>query len=379
MARSRNLKYSGWISFLTDFSSNMIFPLLPLHLTRVLGATPLLVGLIEGAAETVAAALKLYSGRWSDRIARRKPMVVLGYALSSLSKLLFLPAVSWLLVLGARVIERIGKGIRSAPRDALIADEVPAEHRGAAFGWQRAMDGAGGCLGALAALALIGTLSYRDIFALALIPAVLAVLLTFGLRESAPSVRSAAPTPAAPLPVEVRRMVMACGVFAFGHLSFAFLILAGGDSGLSDQRLLLGYALYQLIYTLLSPIAGRWSDKVGRRFVLLTGYALFAASMTGLAFASGGALFVVFMLYGIAEACIDATQRAWITDRVAREQRATALGAYHGAIALAALPGGIALGLAWTTLGVPATAILTLIGTAIAALSLVAATRVSRH
>ncbi len=377
MARSRNLTLSGWISFLTDFSSNMIFPLLPLHLTRVLGAAPTVVGLIEGAAETVAAALKLYAGRLSDRLGRRKPMVVIGYALSAFSKLLFLPAITWLLVLSARVIERVGKGIRSAPRDALIADEVPADQRGAAFGWQRAMDGAGGCLGALTVWLLIASFEYRELFALALIPALLAVLLTFGLRESpqvSPLANHGEPAPDEPLPVSVKRAVWACGAFAFGHMSFAFLILAGGDVGLSDERILLGFALYQLVYTLLSPLAGRTSDRIGRRPVLLAGYALYAIAMVLLASLSGAWLFAVFALYGIAEACVDATQRAWITDQAPRSQRAACLGAYHAAIALVALPGGIVIGLLWTHLGVAAAAAFALAGTLVAALRLLART-----
>jgi MFS family permease len=312
--------------------------------------------------------LKLYAGRWSDRLGRRKPLVVWGYALSSLSKILFLPAVTWLLILAARVIERVGKGIRSAPRDALIADEVPAEQRGAAFGWQRAMDGAGGCLGALLAVALVGMLSYQQIFAVALVPALVAMALTFALTEHAGAAKMPAATTPAPLPAAVRRAVVACGVFGFGQLSFAFLLLAGGAQGWSDQRILLGYALYQLVYTLISPWSGGLSDRHGRRPVLFAGYALYVLAMALLAFAPGGWLVAVFLLYSVGEAFVDATQRAWITDLAPREQRAAALGAYHSAIAIVALPGGGIVGAIWAEAGIMAAASFAAATAAIAAL-----------
>ena len=374
----RNLWIAGWVSLLTDLSSHMIFPLLPFYLTRVLGAGPAIVGLIEGAAETVAAMLKLYAGRWSDRIGRRKPFVVGGYALSALSKILFIPALTWMLILGARVIERIGKGIRSAPRDALIAEEAQAHEVGRAFGVQRAMDGAGGMLGAIIAWYLISRMEYREIFLWSLIPAFLAVLVALALRETGSSVALVkavtAPAPrkqAPPLPPQVRAAVVSCALYALGHLSFVFLLLAGSAGGWSDQRTLMAYVLYLAVYTLISPLAGHASDRIGRRRMLVLGYCVFGAMAFLLPLLIGSPwLLLVFLGYGLAEAITDAVQRAWIADLAPRDQKAAAMGAYHAAIALVALPGGFAIGSLWGSFGVSAACAASLTLTSIAAVAL---------
>ena len=355
----------------------MIFPLLPFYLTRVLGAGPAIVGLIEGAAESVAAALKLYAGRWSDRIGRRKPFVIGGYALSALSKILFIPALTWTLILGARVIERIGKGIRSAPRDALIAEEAPTHAVGRAFGLQRAMDGAGGMLGAIIAWLLVSRLEYREIFLWSLIPAFLAVVVAFGLRETGSAVsliRPAADAPKskpAPLPASVRAAVIACAIYALGHLSFAFLLLAGSAGGWRDERTLMAYVLYLAVYTVISPFAGRASDRIGRRRMLVLGYAIFGALVLALPLLIGSPwLLLVFLGYGLAEAITDSVQRAWIADLAPREQKAAAMGAYHAAIALVALPGGFGIGWLWGNIGVPAACAASLTLTSVAVVAL---------
>ncbi len=374
---SRNLWISGWVSLLTDLSSHMIFPLLPFYLTRVLGAGPAIVGLIEGAAESVAAALKLYAGRWSDRMGRRKPFVIGGYALSALSKILFIPALTWMLILGARVIERIGKGIRSAPRDALIAEEAQGQGVGAAFGLQRAMDGAGGMLGAIICWLLVSRMEYREIFLWSLIPAFLAVIVACGLRETGSAASLLRPpadaprTPRPPLPPTVRAAVTACAIYALGHLSFAFLLLAGSAGGWPDERTLLAYVLYLAVYTVVSPIAGRASDRVGRRRMLVLGYAVFGVLALALPFAIGSPwLLLVFLGYGLAEAITDSVQRAWIADLAPRDQRAAAMGAYHAAIAIVALPGGFALGWLWGNVSVAAACAAALTLTTIAAVAL---------
>lgn len=373
---SRNLWIAGWVSLLTDLSSHMIFPLLPFYLTRVLGAGPAIVGLIEGAAESMAAALKLYSGRWSDRMGRRKPFVIAGYALSALSKILFIPALTWMLILGARVIERIGKGIRSAPRDALIAEEAQGKDVGRAFGLQRAMDGAGGMLGAIIAWLLVSRLEYREIFLWSLIPAFLAVIVAFGLRETGSASLLRMPTaapkaPQAPLPPAVRAAVTACAIYALGHLSFAFLLLAGSAGGWHDERTLLAYVLYLAVYTVVSPIAGRASDRVGRRRLLVLGYTIFGALAVALPFAVGESwLLLVFLGYGFAEAVTDSVQRAWIADLAPRDQKAAAMGAYHAAIAIVALPGGFALGWLWGNISIAAACAAALTMTSIAAVAL---------
>ena len=368
----RNLWLVGLISLFTDWSSQMIFPLLPLFLTQSLGAGAAVVGLVEGAAESVAALLKLWSGGLSDRMARRKPFVVAGYAASSLAKALFVLANGWATVLLARVVERIGKGVRSAPRDALVADTAPASERGGAYGWQRAMDGAGSMLGALTALLLIGFFSYKTVFALALIPAVVALFLTTRLQEPAEaSARSASRALSLPrLDRGTAAAVWAAAAFAFSRLSFAFLLLAGLDRGAGAQGVLAAYALYQAVYTLSSPRAGKASDRWGRRPVLLTGYGLQLLML--LVLAEGSLLSVVLagMIYGVSEAAVDGTQRAWIVDHAAGEGRGGALGWYHAAIAATALPGAWLLGLIWQDHGAPTACALSAALTLIAALAL---------
>ncbi len=345
----RNLWLVGLISLFTDWSSQMIFPLLPLFLTQSLGVGAAIVGLVEGAAQSTAALLKLWAGGYSDRLARRKPFVVAGYAASTAAKALFVIASGWPAVFAARVLERVGKGVRSAPRDALIADTVAADQRGRSYGWQRAMDGAGSVLGALTALLLIGYLSFRSVFALALLPALIALLLTTLLREEALAApRAAGPWLALPrLRRPVAAAVAAAALFAFSRLSFAFLLLAGLDLGAGIQGVLLAYVLYQTVYTLVSPAAGRASDRYGRIPLLAAGYVLQLAMLAALAIGSLPALVLAALLYGIAEAAVDATQRAWIVDRAGREGRGGALGWYHAAIAATALPGAWLLGWTW--------------------------------
>lgn len=344
----RNLRLMGWTSLMTDFSSQMVFPLLPLFLVGSVGGSPAIVGAVEGAADATAAAIKLISGRQSDVSGKRKPWMVAGYGLSAVTKVLFAFATGWLFVLVARVVERIGKGLRTAPRDALVAESVGIENLGRAYGYQRMMDALGSVLGALAAALLLGFLDVREVFVVALLPGALAMFFVLRVRESvhAAAPKSAAPHQRLPLPMAVKLAIGGCAVFAFGRMGYAFVLLKASGFGLSLQQCMLAYALYQLLYTLVASPWGRLADRLGMRAVLAAGYVLFALALIGLALASTTtALLLAFCLYGIGEAAIDSSQRGWLAQLAPKAARGAVMGALHASIALVALPGGLIIGL----------------------------------
>jgi len=370
-----NVVLLGMVSLFTDLSSQMVFPLLPLYLTSVLGASAYLVGAVEGAAETTASLVRVFSGYWSDKLKRRKPFILLGYGMSSFIKPLFAVANVWGLVLFFRALERVGKGLRTAPRDALVAESCHRSVRGRAYGFQRAMDGIGSVLGALSAYLALPILGYRGTFLLAFLPGLLAVAAIFFVTEKA---TSAAPHPEQPkaqtdyrqLPPNLRRYLFAAALFSLGHFGYPFLLLRAQDVGLSDHRAVLLYAVFYLIYSLCSIPSGILSDKVGRKPILAAGYFLFALISLGLLFVreSAGVL-IAFILYGVFFAMIDGVQRAFVVDLAPQNLRGTALGAFHAVISLTALPGAVLAGLLWETIGPEATfaygAILSLVALAV--------------
>ena len=371
---SRNILLLGIVSLFTDLSSQMVFPLIPLYLTAGLGASAYAVGLVEGAAEATASLLKVFSGYWSDRLRKRKPFVLLGYSLSTVTKPLFAFASLWGLVLFIRVIERIGKGLRTAPRDAIVAESCNECVRGKAFGFNRAADGIGSMLGALLAFWLITFLDYEDIFLLAFIPGLISVSAILLVKDS--------PHPTHPtcengslrislrvLPMNLRIFILISAVFALGHFGYAFLLLKAKAVGLSDSTTLLLYALFYAVYTLIAIPAGTLSDRIGRKPVLSTGYILFGLIALGLAFTPNVYwLFPFFALYGVFFALIDGAQRAFVVDLAPAHLKATALGTFHTAIGLVALPGGFLAGLLWDTISPEATF---LYGLCLAALSVI--------
>ena len=360
---TRNLLLLGLASLFTDLSSHIVFPLVPLFVTSVLGAGGVAVGLIEGSAETVSALLKGWAGKWSDQLRRRQPFVVAGYAVSTVVKLLFVVATTWPLVLLARAAERVGKGLRSAPRDAIIADEVPASSRGRAYGFQRAMDAFGALLGATAAWWMLGFLEFREIFLWAVLPGVLGVAATLLVRE--PPHPAGARDPAAPresrprfrdLPRALKLAIMGCAIFALGQFGIAFFLLSAKAEGLGNRDAMLLYIVFNASNALASMPAGRLSDRFGRLPVLIAGYAVFVLACIAAFVAEGiPVLLAGFAVYGIAMAIVDGTQRALVADLAPPTLRSTAMGAYHGAIALVALPGGYLAGSLWDSLSPHAT------------------------
>ncbi len=350
---SRNVFILGLVSLFTDLSSQMVFPLIPLFLTTVLNAGAYAVGIVEGAAETTASLLKVLSGYWSDKVKKRKPFILFGYSLSSLAKPLFAFANVWFFVLFIRVIERIGKGLRNAPRDAIVAESVSKNIIGKAYGFQRAMDGIGSVLGAVLAFLLLPILGFKNIFLFGFIPGLIAVFIILFIKEKkSPIVKE---TKNMSLKISFKELswnlklfIIVSSIFALGHFGYAFLLLRAKNIGFSDQTALLLYVLFYIIYVICSIPLGILSDKIGRKPVLMIGYLIFAVTSFGLIFSSTiYSLLLFFVIYGIFYAMIDSAQRAFVVDLAPKHLKATALGTFHTAVGLTALPGGFIAGLLW--------------------------------
>lgn len=342
----------GIVSLLNDTASEMIYPLLPVFLTVTLGATPLVVGLIEGAADGLASILKLWAGAFSDRVRRRKPLIVAGYALATASRALISVAGVWGTVLSARLIDRTGKGIRSAPRDAMIAEVTPPEDRGRAFGFHRALDHTGAIAGPLIALVLLGWLhvSTRQLFLIAVIPGAIAVvLLIFGLREAtvSPILTAAPPVSArAPLGKPFRRAIVAIGLFSLANSSDAFLILQAHAAGVRTAMLPLLWAAHHVIKSTLSTYAGALSDRIGRRAMISTGWMLYAVTYLAFPFANTLALFfALFVFYALPFTLTEGAERALIADLVPADARGRSFGIYYLTTGLGVLAGSAIFGL----------------------------------
>lgn len=350
---TRNVFILGLVSLFTDLSSQMVFPLIPLFLTSILGASAYAVGIVEGAAETTASLLKVVSGYWSDKIRKRKPFVLFGYSLSALTKPLFAFANIWFSILFVRVIERIGKGLRTAPRDAIVAESVSKDKRGKAYGFQRTMDGIGSVLGALLAFFLLPILGYRNIFLFAFIPSVIAVFIILFIKEKKTYLKKktkkiSLKVSFKKLPKNLKLFIISASIFSLGHFGYAFLLLRAKDIGLIDQTAILLYVLFYIVYVICAIPLGILSDKIGRKPVLIAGYLIFAITSFGLIFITNiYSLLLFFILYGVFYSMVDVTQRAFVVDLAPKHLKATALGTFHTAVGLVALPGGFIAGLLW--------------------------------
>ena len=366
-----NVIILGITSLLTDISTEMVYPLLPLFLTAQMGAGPAIVGLIEGVAESTASLVKVASGRRSDRTGRRKPLTLLGYGGSPVGKLLFVFANGWGLVLLGRLVDRLGKGMRTAPRDALIADSTPPERRGRAYGLHRFMDTLGSLAGVMIAYAFIahGRSDYTTIFLLSLIPAALGVAVLLLLREPKPGLTSGParttvgagtrvrPGPRAlihsfrALDPRLRGFLLVALLFTLGNSSNQFLLLRARDLGYSDATVLLLYALYTAVYALLSYPAGRLSDTVGRRGLLVAGYVCYGLVYAGFAIADHGAMVPLFAAYGAYIALTEGVEKALVADLAPAHLRATLIGLHASLVGIGLLPASLLAGALWTTIG----------------------------
>ena len=369
----RNVWVVTATSFLTDISTEMVVNLLPLFLYTVLGAPATVIGLIEGVAETTASIFKIFSGWFSDRLGQRKWVAVSGYLLSTLSKpilLLAWPLRSWVVALGSRFGDRLGKGVRTAPRDALVADAIDAKQRGLAFGLHRAGDTGGAVLGIVIALVMVWVFQPKDphiqagvfqnVVWISLLPALLAVvLLAVFTREIRPTTRREAPKFTLSLfDSRFKFFLVIMVLFTLGNSSDAFLVLRANqlqNNGLPVLGVLGMMVTFNVVYTLLSTPAGVLSDRVGRRRVLVAGWVIYGLVYLGFAvLTSGWQAWLLMAIYGAYYAMTDGVGKAYVADLVPAEHRGTAYGVYNAAVGISALPASLIAGGLWQWFSQPA-------------------------
>lgn len=371
---SANVFYMGLVSFLTDVSSEMVFTTLPLFLSNILGVKSSIIGLIEGIAESAATILRVASGWLSDKLGKRKALTVVGYGLSTVAKPFMLLATTWGMVLAVRFTDRLGKGIRSAPRDALIADSTAEDVRGKSFGFHRAMDTGGAMAGILTAAAIVFymqknalnlTLStYRFLVIVGVIPAIIGVILLMTLvreqkrasknKQVSPSIYPVSRLSSEPgatgwrMSIRFKIFLGIVSVFTLGASSDAFLVLRAQNVGTPTFQILLMLGLFNAVYALLATPAGVLSDKLGRKGIIALGWTVFALTRLGFALASSPLhIVLLFALYGVYYALSEGVAKALIADMVPEERRGTAYGLYYGVVGTFALPASIIAGWIW--------------------------------
>lgn len=348
----RNVFVLGIVSFFADVASEMVYPLIPTFLTVTLGAPVAVLGLVEGVAEGTASSLKVVSGWISDRVRARKPLVVAGYAASAAGKLGVALSYAWPVFLLARVLDRFGKGVRTSPRDALIADSTPRESFGRAFGYHRGLDTLGAVVGPLTGfglLTLLGKDDVRLIFGLAVVPGALSVLALAKVRDrpagaDPPSERGSIRD----APPAFWLLLAVLTLFTAGNSSDAFLILRAEDLGLSLGMVVLAYALYNAVYGVLAGPLGSLSDVVGRRGTLVAGLGVFAAVYFAMAGVGDGALvWPLFALYGVYMALTEGVSKAFVADLAPERSRGALLGLYHTSVGFATVAASAVAGVLW--------------------------------
>ena len=360
----RNVWAVGFTSFFMDVSSEMVINIIPLFLANVLGVQTAIIGLIEGLAEATASILKLFSGWLSDKLGARKWLAVLGYGFSALTKPFFYIANTWGMVAGVRWTDRVGKGIRTAPRDALVADSVTQETRGLAFGFHRAMDTAGAMFGIIIAAIIVWlaqsdtlTLSrptFQTIVLFSLVPAFLAVLsLAVGAKEVKSTKEAALPKFSFKnlgRPFAIYLVIV--GIFTLGNSSDAFLVLRAQNLGVSVLGILLMLVVFNLLYTLISAPAGSLSDRIGRRKLIVGGWVVYALIYLGFAISNHAwQVWVLYVVYGLYYGMAYGTANALVADLVPENMRGTAYGTYNAIIGLLAFPSSLIAGILWQGVG----------------------------
>ena len=357
----RNVIALGVVSFFTDMSSEMIYPLLPVFLTTTLGASAGMLGAIEGAAESAASILKLASGWWSDRVGKRKPLVVIGYGIASIVRPLIALAQSANQVLAIRLADRVGKGIRNAPRDALIAESVDPSIRGRAFGFHRAADHAGAVVGPLLAFALLQWFGFelRTVFWLALIPGILAMITVIAfvreVSQQASPAHSAAENftakPAENLPRSFWAYLGIVLLFTLGNSTDAFLLLRANQLGVPLALVPILWAILHVVKSAASTHGGALSDRIGRVPTLIAGWTIFALVYLGFGVATQQwHVWLLFVVYGLFFALTEGTERALVADFTGAKH-GTAFGWFHLTVGLGALPASVLFGLIWDRAG----------------------------
>ncbi len=364
----RNIIVTGITSLLTDVSTEMVYPVLALYL-RALGGGVLALGTIEGIAESLASILRVFSGALADRIGKRKPLAILGYGLSSIGKLLFLVASGWPLVLAGRTVDRFGKGIRTAPRDAMISESATATTQGRSFGFHRALDTLGATLGIVATYFLLSRFqgehapenlsaylpTFRHIILISLVPAFLGVLALLLSEETGKGRKLSQRLFALPwreLNPELKAFFMATLVFTLGNSSNQFILLraAEKDAGFTPASVTLLYLFYNVVYTLVSYPAGVLSDRLGRKWVLTGGFLLYTLSYFLIGF-SPRLIFLAMLPYGFYSGMTEGVGKAFVSDLTSENIRATALGLHATLLGIGLFPASFLAGVLWSAFG----------------------------
>ena len=350
----KNVFVAGLVSFFMDVSSEMIYPLVPLFLSNVLGVNKSIIGLIEGIAESTASLLKVFSGWFSDRIGNRKWLMAAGYGISTLSRPIVSLATGWQHILGSRFMDRFGKGIRTAPRDAIIAESSEKTHLGRAFGLHRSMDTMGAVVGPALAFLLLGLFSnnYRMVFWLSMIPGTIAVLLIiFFITEKKKASLPHSERPKLTLKHfdwRFKVFVVIAAVFAIGNSSDVFLILRAQQVGVPIVMIPVVYLIFNLVYSLSSIPAGIAADRFGRKRIILLGFILFAILYYGFAIAKDAtAIWVLFGFYGLFMGITEGIQKAFLVTIIPPDFKATAFGVYNSAVGIAMFPASLIGGWLW--------------------------------
>ncbi|MFA5144726.1 MAG: MFS transporter [Candidatus Omnitrophota bacterium] len=352
-----NIIILGITSLLTDISSEMIYPLLPVFLVTTLGASPAILGLIEGIAESLASMLKVFSGYSSDKTKTRKPLTILGYAGSAFGKIFIYISTGWGHVFAGRLIDRLGKGIRTAPRDALIIDSAKEGKRGAAFGLHRAMDSLGASLGVFISYLLI--VHYRgnikSVFLFSLIPAFLGVLFLFLVKEKKRELKPGVERPKFKwhaLDKKLKLFLIFTFIFTLGNSSNQFLLLRAKNMGSPLALVILFYLVYNIVYCLAAYPASRLSDKIGRRNLLVFGYLFYGLVYLGFAVNnSPGILWLLFGIYGLYMGFTDGVEKALVADIAPSQLRATTIGLHAALVGVGLFPASLLAGMLWQYFG----------------------------
>jgi MFS family permease len=376
-ALPRSVWLLGWVSLATDAATEAIYPLLPFFLTNVLGAGAVWMGVIEGAAEAVNSALKIASGRLADRSRAKRPLVLAGYALSSAVRPLIAVAQSWTHVLAIRIADRVGKGVRGAPRDAMLASFATDGTRGRIYGFHRAMDHAGAVVGPLAATAFLFIYpgAYRTLFTLTIIPGAVAVGLLFLVKEDprnsevrlpSTALRPGKPnttsrddvvsafrrTSPEPLPRAFKQFMLVLMLFTLGNSTDAFLLLKLTDAAGGVQYVPLMWSALHVVKATVSVYGGAWSDRIGRRAVIAIGWIIYASVYAGFALSTSlAALLPLFLAYGLYFGFAEGTEKALVADLAPASRRGFAFGIYNAVLGLGQLAASVLFGLLWTAFG----------------------------
>jgi MFS family permease len=343
----------GWVSLVTDMATEMIYPLLPLFLTRVLGASAMSLGVIEGAAEAANSVLKVAAGRLADRTGAPKKIVLAGYGISGAVRPLIAFASSWMSVLGLRVADRLGKGIRGAPRDAMLAHFTPPDVRGRAYGFHRAMDHAGAVIGPLIASAFLFFYpeDYRTLFALTLVPGIVVIIILLRVPDARTPPPGGAEGPDAKPVALSKRFYTAIGiifVFSLGSASDAFLLLRMNDLGIGAVWIPLVWSALHVIKVVSSVAGGDLSDRFGRRTLIGLGWLVYTLVYAGFAFVDSAAgIIAIFLTYGLYFGLTEGVEKAWVADLAPAGSRGTAFGVYNAALGVGALCASVMFGAIW--------------------------------